>query len=78
MSSLSRVLFKAENVRMMERSPAGVFVQDLQDLLVGPACRGLEERENTASAVQVVFLFGRGERGQRVGGGRGGGGRAAQ
>lgn len=44
-------------------SPAVVLVQNLQDLLVGPARGGLDERENAASAVQVLFVLGHGERG---------------
>lgn len=47
---------------MIWRSPAWALVQDLQDLLVGPTCSGLDERQNTTSAVQVVF-FSQGERG---------------
>lgn len=30
--------------QMIRRSPARVLIQDLQDVLVGPTCSGLDER----------------------------------
>lgn len=38
------------------KSPAWVFIQDLQDLLVGPTGGGLDKRYNTTSVVQVELL----------------------
>lgn len=63
---------------MRARSPARVLIQDLQDLLVGPTCGGLDERQNTTSAVQVVLFLSLGESGARVDSGWGGRGRTAQ
>lgn len=38
------------------KSPAWVFIQDLQDLLVGPTGGGLDKRYNTTSVVHVELL----------------------
>lgn len=35
---------KKKKDQMMGRSPARVLIQDLQDVLVGPTCSGLDER----------------------------------
>lgn len=58
--------FFAKNDQMNGRSPARVLIQNLQDLLVGPTCSGLDERQNTTSAVQVVFFLSHGEGGARM------------
>lgn len=59
-------------------SPARVLIQNLQDLLVSPTCSGLDERQNTTSAVQVVLFLSHGERGARVDSGWGRWGCTAQ
>lgn len=63
---------------MNERSPGWVLIQNLQHLLVGPTCSGLDERQNTTSAVWVGFFLSHGERGARMDSGWGRWGCTAQ
>lgn len=74
----NHLFLNAKNAWTIGRSPARVIIQDLQDLLVSPACSGLDERQNATSAVQVVFFLSHGERGARLHSGWGGRGRTAQ
>lgn len=56
-----------------QRSPALVLVQDLQDLLVGPTCGGLDEGKDAAGAEEVIVILGTTERSHSAQCSRGGG-----